>query len=850
MVADAFSQLIESALSDFRRYLQDEIPPAAAAKSVATLMDQTPGVLMQLVNTWAAERNRTQRIPLSDLLFHALQKVFITGEVGLLDREAVANYLDRMMGLAIRACPAEARGELRSSLTDMRVSRNLVPILPPPEGISPSGQASPRHAPTPAFLGHTPAPPHSFQTRAPSFSGPTPSPGFPARADAPTFSGHTLVPTEDAQLARRFSLIVDRLKRHTESAASSAPAAQPDSQALAQLLTMAASRSQSGDQLNDYLDQIRPLAGAAGGNVFVILGGAMPSWDLPDLAPGVHRPPPAQVEAMEKILELADDPVVAMQHFRDLVDAAVQKFNDGSLAATVWMLDVAHESIGEKRLDPATVDRIRGEAASALGAAQLRRYAETKNKQSALRLVLEFFPTLRLESLYGRLRREPQAEARHVLLSLVEAHGDGARRLALDELEREMGRPDLDTYYARNLIFMLHRIPRPAGHDGARELEALARASARGENIYVIKEAATAIGMLQSEDAVRLLTMRLAEFESLLLLNDPHYPQAEMQKLLDRLVSALARIGTASALLTIARHGMRANARLGDTRARLSVLAQHDLSFDDATVSVLLNALRDEIPGRLLGRHALPERQDSIVRLIEALSGTRSDAVEELFRELVLRFPEEDAGQAAARALETYEPARGASAPPTGGTATLTGELEFFGLPALMQSLAEMRATGMLTLRTRQGEAAARLAFRDGMFLNAQRGHVRGPDAVYEMLERPITGSFAFVPLPEEKMQSGFEPRDILGLLLEGVRRHDELQRILAIVPDELTLSRTNVKPAPHEEEDDPALVRDVWMKASSGAAVGQWEREMATDSYRIRRLVAHWLEQGALVSR
>lgn len=848
MVADAFSQLVESALSDFQRYLQDEIPPAEVAKSVATLMDQTPGVLMQLVNTWAAERNRTERIPLSDLLFHALQKVFITGEVGLLDREEVANYLDRMMGLAIRACPAEARGGLRSNLTDMRVSRNLAPIVPPPEGGS--GQASPRHAPTPAFLGHTPPSPHAVRTPAPSFSGPTPSPAFPGHVEVPTFSGQTPVPTEDAQLARRFSLIVDRLKRHTGSAASSAPAAQPDSQALAQLLTMAASRSQSGDQLNGYLDQIRPLAGAAGGNVFVILGGAMPSWDLPDLAPGGHRPPPAQVEAMEKILELADDPVVAMQHFRDLVDAAVQKFNEGSLAATVWMLDVAHESIAEKRLDLATVDRIRAEAASALGTAQLRRYAETKNKQSALRLVLEFFPTLRLESLFEGLRSEAQAEGRHVLLSLIEAHGDGARRLALDELERELGRPDLDTYYARNLIFLLHRIPRHAGHDGGRELDALARASERGQNIYVIKEAATAIGMLQTEDAVRLLTMRLAEFESLLLRNDPHYPEAEMQKLLDRLISALARIGTASALLTIARHGMQANARLGDTRARLSVLAQHDLSFDDATVSVLLTALRDEIPGRLLGPQALPERHDSTVRLIEALSGTRSDAVEELFRELVLRFPEEDAGQAAARALETYGPARGASAPPTGGTATLTGELEFFGLPALMQSLAEMRATGMLTLRSPQGDAAAKLALLDGMFLNAQRGHVRGPDAVYEMLERPITGSFAFVPMPEEKMQSGFEPRDILGLLLEGVRRHDELQRILALVPDELTLTRTNVKPTPHEEEKDPSLVRDVWMKLATGAPIGQWERELGTDTYRVRRLIAHWLEQGTLVAR
>ena len=43
---------------------------------------------------------------------------------------------------------------------------------------------------------------------------------------------------------------------------------------------MAATRSQTAEQLNQYLDQLRPLAGSGDKNVFVILGGAMPSWDV------------------------------------------------------------------------------------------------------------------------------------------------------------------------------------------------------------------------------------------------------------------------------------------------------------------------------------------------------------------------------------------------------------------------------------------------------------------------------------------------------------------------------------------------------------------------------------------
>ncbi len=810
-MAEGLTRQVEGALFDFQRYLQDEIPPLTAAEAVSTLMAQPPDLLMQQVGAWAVDHSRSQAIPLSDLIFHALKKVFMTGELKLLDREAVANYLDRVTGLAIRLCPVEDRDLLRSNLTAMRVSRNIATTTLRDVNI----------APRPAAM--------------------------------PTFSGHTPVTSEDAQMAKRFSLIVDRLKRQMAAGAPSgstpgAPGAQAtpaDSQAIAQLLTMAAARSQSGEQLNEYLEQIKPLTGGKEGNVFIVLGGALPSWDLPDLA----SRPPAQVDAMEKILDLAEDPAVIMQRFRDIVAAAVQKFNDGSLAATVWMLDVAHDTITEKKLDLAAVDRLRAEAAEALSSVQLRKYAETKSKQAALRIALGFFPTLQITPLFQQLRGEPRAERRRTLLGLLEAHAGAARQEALAELARELARPDLDTYYLRNLIFLLHRIPRDSDEGIDRELDALTRASARGQNIYVVKEAVTAVGLLKSDYSVRLLTQRLAEFEALLIRNDTSsYPADEIQKVLDRVIASLGRIGTPPALLTIARHGMKANAVLGDTRARLSALQQHDLSFDEATVGVLLKALKDEIPGKLLGR-LLPKRQDSTVRLIEALSGTQSEAAAEVFRDIVQRFPDQDVGQAAARALEKYEPPK---PPPRGAEAapTFAGELEFFGLPSVLQSLAEMRATGMLTLRTKQGDAACKLVLVDGKFLNAQTGNIRGVDAVYEILEHPIAGSFAFVPHPAEKMKSTIEPREMMSVLLEGVRRHDELQRIMAMVPDTMTLTKTGTKPTPHEEETDPALVREVWMKASSGITVIDCERQLETDAYRIRRLVAHWLEMGALVAQ
>jgi hypothetical protein len=782
-----------------QRYLHGEIPPNSAAGAVATLMAQPDDALMQQVAVWSAEQSRLQAVPVSELLLHALKKVYITGELNLLDREAVANYLDRATTVALRMCPAEERDNLRLKVMQMRMSRDVTAGMPV-------------GAPAGAKMV-------------------VPTAAVPAVLD------------EEAHTAKRLSLILDRM---TSQAPGAVPMAQADPQQMAQILAMAANTSKSGQQFNQYFDQIRSLAGTREGNVFVILGGGVPQWDLPSSLPG-SQPPPAPIGAMEKIIEFAEDTTAATQRFRELVIAAIGKFNEGSLAATVWMLDVAHDTITEKKLDKAAVERICTEAADAMNQVQLRKYTESRSRHAALRLVLEFFPTMRLPSLFSQLRGEPRPEKRRSILGTIEAWTTAGREMALTELESELDRPDVDTYYLRNAIYLLHRIARDSEEGMEREVVALTRVTERGHNIYVLKEAATALGQIRTDAAVKLLITRLAETEAMLLRSDASlYPIAEMQKFLDRITTSLGRIGTSAALLAIARHGMKANPLLGDTRARLAVLAHHDLAFDEDTVDVLLKALRDDIPGKFLGR-ILPKKQEQTIRLIEALSGTRSDEVEEVFKDVAERFPDQEIGRAAAEALQK----RGIEAQPQrAGAATLSGELEFFGLPSILQSLADMRATGMLTLTNRTGQPVAKVVTVDGKFVNAQNGPARGFDALYATLERPMSGSFAFVPHPPERLKSNIPPEEILPLLLEGVRRHDELQRIIAFVPDDMVLDKTNTKPSPPEEEKDPAFIREVWLKAAAGTPVSEWERELATDPYRVRRLVAHWLEQGALVRK
>src|SRR5947209_5400703 len=480
------TQLVDAALSELQRYLEDEIPPNTAANSVAVLMAQPPELMMQRVGVWSAEQSRARSLPPSDLLLKALHKVYITGEMKLLDRDAVADYLDRVTTIALRICPVDERDTLRTSLNTMRMSGDLT--LAPRDRVTPIVQR------------------------------------------LPTYAGNVPLVDEEAQMAKRFSLILDRLTRQMATSGGQTMA-QAEPQALAQLVTMAANRAQNGQQFNDYLNQIRPLTGGNEGNVFVILGGGMQSWDLPNAGAGAGAgayKPPAQVGAMEKVIDLAEDNTMALKRLRELVVAAVQKFNEGSLAAAVWMLDVAEDTITERKLDIAPVDQIRAEAAETINQAQLRKYAENKIKHAALKIALEFFPTLHLYKLFEQLRGEPRAERRRALLGFLEAYGIYAREAAIAQLELELERPDVDTYYLRNLIYLLHRIQRDSTDTVDRELDALATVSAVGQNIYVVKEAATALGQIRSEASVKLLTTRLAEYEALLLRNDTQYPPMEV----------------------------------------------------------------------------------------------------------------------------------------------------------------------------------------------------------------------------------------------------------------------------------------------------------------------------------
>jgi hypothetical protein len=276
--------------------------------------------------------------------------------------------------------------------------------------------------------------------------------------------------------------------------------------------------------------------------------------------------------------------------------------------------------------------------------------------------------------------------------------------------------------------------------------------------------------------------------------------------------------------------------------ARLVEAGRQDLSESKDLVARIIAAVRTEQPRAILG--FVKRNDDRLGWLIQALSGTPLPEVRDALQEIVDKNPGQKIAESAKAAMATL----GASAKPPDAPG-LAGDLDLFGLPGLLQTLAQSSLTGVLTLMNADRRAEATVIIHDGKFRESRYGNLRGVDAIYQLFERPFPGTFAFVSRPNvEDLAGGAPAEDVVGLLLEGVRRHDEFKRAATLAADGVTLKPTGVRGTPLPDED-PDFVSLVWAQASKGTTPLACEAAIATDSYRTRRLLAHWLEEGSLAA-
>jgi hypothetical protein len=478
---------------------------------------------------------------------------------------------------------------------------------------------------------------------------------------------------------------------------------------------------------------------------------------------------------------------------------------------------------------------------------RVRSLGEDTRNQGPLARILSFFPGLTAAALIGELHGEEKRERRRLLISLLEIHGAEARATALGILAGSRTEdPAHDWHFKRNLLYLLRRVPRATDRPSDAELDVLVPLANPSLPPPLVKEAIAGLGAARQERSEAALVSLVQRLESTLMKKgDAPFDEAELQTLLDRAVSALARFGTRTSRRAVVEHGLKRRGGLGSAGARLAELAGQDLSNDPVLVGMLLTSLRAERPIKVFGL-TLKKRDDKVGPIIDALSSTPLPQVKEALQEVVERDPETGLAKAAARVLAAFD------APKTDERAaavTLSGELAIFELPSLLQSFAASEVTGTLTLRNAAGAVMGRFLLDSGRIRAAESGALRGDDACCQLFERPGGGTFSFARQTVLAPRAEGDPpaREVVSVLVEGMRRYGELQRFSALVPDDTVLGQTGSKPSAEPEEPDHAFQKAVWAKAVSGVNARAIEAAVVADSFRIRRLLARWVEDGSL---
>jgi hypothetical protein len=823
-----------------KRYLSDEIAPMIFADSASELFEVPTQVMAQEIHSWLGDQIRgASTMTPSELLYHAATKLHQLGVLELLPREEVAEFLGKLQPFLLELCPAEQRQGLEENFKHLEKST----------GIS-GGKVEVLHKQGPAGVpgGHPGAAPAGYGGPVGAFGG-----GVPA-AGGTTGAGPAAA---DALALHRLNLMLDQMQRVAEPGGAAAAAAGPVNQkaVLGHVIEQFASQSRNLKELETQLGYLKDIGiENLGADLFKHLSEGLPDWAPPSHTEvGDKDLPAGATRAMRKVVALSKDPKEILARFKELVGVAIKEFNAGSLGRAVTMIDLAERMIAQKEIDSLIVSTVTEESFSELDMGLVHKLADDPDSRLLLRRVIAFFPKLGVDELLEHLRQEQDREKRLQFLKLLRAHGDEAREAAVEALEESVNSdPRQPWHLERNLVYLMRAIPRAHEEDIDREIDLLIRVSDLTGSMPVVREAIASLVQLDHPRAYTTLAARVRELEDVLMGETViPFDLKEIRWLLSNAIKLLSQSETGEARSIVITHGLKDKPELGDTYARLVPLGQHDLSDTPDQLNRLLDAIQNELPRKFLGVSVKNPRKSQILEyLTSSVSGTNAPEVHTVLGDIVQRFPGQPFAKAADVALTKMgQPvAKKPAAAEANDSITLSGNLALFGLPNVLQNLSDTRVSGALKIFDAEGGEHAEIRLAEGSMIAARTGELEDDVAVYQLLERPAEGRFVFVneeldgdhPSPASSMA-------MTSLLLEGMRRYDEFNRALALIPDDAQFKSTGKKPSDVKEDPDPKLAKAVWGKAVRGVTPSACETELKIDSFRVRRLFEHWVTEGAL---
>jgi hypothetical protein len=179
----------------------------------------------------------------------------------------------------------------------------------------------------------------------------------------------------------------------------------------------------------------------------------------------------------------------------------------------------------------------------------------------------------------------------------------------------------------------------------------------------------------------------------------------------------------------------------------------------------------------------------------------------------------------------------------------LQGNLAFFDLATVIQTVSSSRQAGVIVLFGSSGKAVAQLVMKGGNMIHATFNNLVGEQAILELMTRsdPLDFIFEHQDVDKRPQDPKLKSKPPHSLLIEGARRHDELQKFMPIVgwPNSVLAQGEEVTDWKRLGDDAEAVGPRAWPLMGAGCTVEEITEKLAFDRYTILAVLVEMIKRG-----
>lgn len=171
-------------------------------------------------------------------------------------------------------------------------------------------------------------------------------------------------------------------------------------------------------------------------------------------------------------------------------------------------------------------------------------------------------------------------------------------------------------------------------------------------------------------------------------------------------------------------------------------------------------------------------------------------------------------------------------------TKQLSGNLQFFDLATVIQTLIGSHQTGSLIVSSPKHERVSEIVFFKGNVVRAVFQHLKGDDAVFQLFQSKPEGEFAFTSREVEEQQRTDITLPGISLLMESIRMSDELPMLQERLTDRKKVFKATAPDLTWTDAESLAPAQDVFERLKKGASIEELEKESGRCSFWVYKVI------------